>query len=94
MLHELHNEFDVIMLSKTWSTQDCSFFDLDGYVLMHYHETYIQNDGAVVYLKNTFDHNYEIVDDVSIKILYISFVIHNRHISLIAVYRPSATNVK
>lgn len=52
----IKNKFDIIILSQTSRVNDLSLFCIDGYTNYYNNSDFNQNDGVVLYVKNTIKH--------------------------------------
>ena len=52
VLHKLHHEFEIIVLTECWNLQDKNLFELEGYKIHYNNSRLNQNDGVVMYIKS------------------------------------------
>lgn len=85
--------FDIIVCTETWKVHDLNFFKIEGYFTVYNEGDVNQNDGVVVYIKDSYRDklNYEINNLGQIKVINLKLKIRGQRIIIIAVYRPHAT---
>lgn len=60
VLGNLQSDIDCIVLTETRTVLDVSLFNIPGYNILYNESTFNQNDGVIVFLKDSYSFNYEI----------------------------------
>ena len=72
MLHQINTSLDCIILSETWRIYDTNLFYLEGYETIYNKGELNQNDGVIVFLKNDYNYDTEIIkihESMALKII-------------------------
>lgn len=91
LLDKLDPEFDCIILSETWLIDDLNIFNMQGYSLIYNEGNINQNDGLVIYVKNTLSYRYNVSNIGTVKALELYLRYQNENILITGVYRPPST---
>lgn len=92
-LNQFKEPFDCIILTETWKIQNKHFFDLDGYESVYNQGTINQNDGVIVYIRNSRKYKTNIVKLGPCKLIEV-LIDMGECIKIACTYRPPSTNEK
>lgn len=88
LVEQLESKFDMYVLSETWQIHDPTLFNIDGYTLIYNSGDFNQNDGVVVFIRNSIKFKSNIVNIGHFKSIEISCKINNKTYLVTALYRP------
>lgn len=93
-LSELKDRFDCICLSETWNIENMNNFNIKGYDNYYNQGNINQNDGSVMYIRETIKHEVEMVQISNVKAIKIRINHLNSVSTVTQIYRPHTnTNV-
>lgn len=82
------NNIDIIVLSETWNLENVGNFLIPDFNIYYNNSTHNQNDGVVVYLRNSILADVKIHNQTETNLLRLCFKFNNINFSLTASYRP------
>lgn len=94
MVHQINTTLDCIILSETWRIYDTNLFYFEGYETIYNKGDLNQNDGVIVFLKNDYNYDTEIIkihESMALKITIKMGV--NEKLILTCIYRSPASCV-
>lgn len=86
--NEFGNNLDCIILTETFKIYDINLFHIPGYTTIYNNGDINKNDGVIIYIKNTINFTYNIINFQRIKVIQLFFNIDNTDVELLAIYRP------
>lgn len=92
LLCNISVSFDCMVLTETWKLVDPSIYGIPGYNMIYNQGDYNQNYGVLMYIKQEYDFEYEIVEMDEIKILR-TIKFKNKNFVINAIYRFPASNI-
>lgn len=93
LLERLNCNFDLIAFSETWKLANHKNFELTGYTTLYNFGDFNQNDGVVVFIKNSLNFTSEIINIDQIKCLRICIKTKPRNYFVTVIYRSPASDV-
>lgn len=86
---------DIVILSECWQTND-DLYNIEGYNRYYNHADYNQNDGVVVFVRDSFDFIVREFKHTSSGVTFskVELIVNNLNYGITCVYRPPATNVQ
>lgn len=90
-MQETKINLDVIVLSEVWNIEKVSDFNIPSYSIYHNESTFNQNDGLIVYIKNSINAQVTIHNFTETKVLYAILKFNDTSIGLLASYRSPST---
>lgn len=82
------------MISETWKIESVSNFFLPHFNIFYNGSQYNQNDGLVIYVRDTIMATFMTIHISETKLIRCNFEINKTTFCITAVYRPPSTNVK
>ncbi|KAK9882541.1 hypothetical protein WA026_021888 [Henosepilachna vigintioctopunctata] len=93
MLKQIDVNIDVLVLSETWDIKDIGLLHIEGYKIYYNSSKINQNDGVIVYINESIQHEVEIINAVQIKALVTSILHLGKKVQIISVYRPPSMKI-
>lgn len=89
-------KYHIIVLTETWTVENISLFNLEGYNIYYNQGQFNQNDGVIVYTRLDLNTKHDLVNlqEINNKILKIEFEINRRTFLISALYRSPAGNIQ
>lgn len=94
LLQRLNVNFDLIAFSETWKLVNHENFELAGYTTLYNFGDFNQNDGVLVFIKNSLNFTYEIINIDQIKCLRICIKKMPKNYFVTVIYRSPASDVE
>lgn len=91
VLESLKTKFEIIILSETWQIKDIHLFHLDGYEIEYSAGTFNQNDGVVMFIKNTINYKTEVINIMGCRSIKATLEYNNKTFLITSIYRPPST---
>ncbi|CAH0563181.1 unnamed protein product [Brassicogethes aeneus] len=86
------HDIDIIVLSETWEVVDVRNFSINNFQIVYSESKFNQNDGTIIYVKNSLNAHTEIVKIQQIYLLRTIVTINKLTIGITACYRPYASD--
>lgn len=93
VLSQFEFYFDIIALTETWNIYNHDNFKLNGYNTIYNFGEFNQNDGILVFIKDSLNYEFEIINIGIIKCLRISIKAKTRTYFVTVIYRPPSTDI-
>lgn len=91
-INYLEESFDLIVLTETWKISNPNLFNIPNYNLIYNEGDINKNDGIIIFIKDNYDYNYEIIPIDIIKCIYIKIRFDiNTFMNILSIYRPPST---
>lgn len=87
LLDKLQYNFDVIIFTECWKIYDTDLFNIKGFQLIYNNGNANQNDGIVMYVKSSYNYNFEIKNIGNIKAIQTKIHTGERNVIICALYR-------
>nr|CAI5828919.1 unnamed protein product [Callosobruchus analis] len=91
LLKSTKTEYDVIVLSESWIIHDPSVLTICGYRLLYNQGDINQNDGVLVYVRDSLSFQYGVTYISEVKAIVITLKYTTTNIKITALYRPPST---
>jgi hypothetical protein len=95
ILADFEYRFDIIVCTETWNIVDPIYYNISGYNIIYNHGTLNQNDGTVIYVKDTIPAQDSIINIGPIKVIRVELTPNNYNnniFGLTAIYRSPSTD--
>lgn len=91
-INTIIEKIDIIVLSETWDVEEVSDFNIPNFNIYYNHSKQNQNDGLIIYIKNTINVSVSTYVMSETILLRCSIKINNITLGLTASYRPPSIN--
>lgn len=84
---------DCVVLTETWNINNIEYYAIEGYQQFYNQSTHNQNDGVIVYIKNKYFADFEIINLSETALLQVSVrAAFDMSVNIISVYRSPSSD--
>lgn len=94
LLSQFDSNFDLIALSETWRICNHENFKLEGYDTLYNDGNINQNDGVIVFIRNSLNYNYQIININQIKCIKLYITVYDKVFGVNVLYRPPSVDIE
>lgn len=92
LIKEINEDFHCIVLTETWQLHNLDIYNIPGYQIVYNNGTINQNDGVVIFIKESLNFSCDVVSMGTFKFLQVVLKHLNKNIMITGIYRPPSTN--
>lgn len=93
LLEQIEGDFHCIILSETWQVNDTGLYNIPGYDIVYNGGIVNQNDGVLVYIKESLNYDTRIVNIGDIRAVEVTIQFCDKEILVTGLYRPPSTSI-
>lgn len=90
LLNEISHNIDILILTETWTISDVNYFSIKGYKTYFNESHYNQNDGVLIFIKDSLSHTMEVIKcdfELNYNIIRLNIKLKYNNLSISAIYK-------